>query len=94
MSKQYIFDTPESFKDAYEDMVSKMENNEKIEGKWKHDNKEFYYNLRKTILDDCVYKLDKDYETLFNTLKGSHLTQEIINVNVNGKPIQFEYNPK
>lgn len=93
MTGQYIFDTPESFKDAYEDMVLKMDKGEKIEGEWKHDNQKFYYNLRETTLNDCVYKLEKDFDALYSTLKGSHLTQEIININVNGRPIQFEYNP-
>ncbi|OZJ02110.1 hypothetical protein BZG36_05285 [Bifiguratus adelaidae] len=89
----YTFDSPESFGDAYKDMVKQMNSGEEIEGEWADGGPHFHYELRKVRFDDCIYDIDKDMDALYNTLHGSRTVPLLVNIKTLGSPIQFHYVP-
>jgi hypothetical protein len=90
---KYTFESPENFRDCYKDMVKHIDSSQEISGKWSDGGPTFRYQLRTIVFDDCVYDIDRDFDALYNTLRGSRTKSMIVNIKTSGKPIQFEYIP-
>ncbi|KAG2174715.1 hypothetical protein INT43_005773 [Umbelopsis isabellina] len=89
----YTFESPENFRDSYEDMAKHIDSQQEITGEWADGGPSFKYNLSTIVFDDCVYDLDRDFDALYSTLHGSRTKPMVVNIKTSGKPVQFEYIP-